>query len=24
NTFLGEWLTFCLRSGISRTPLAFN
>ncbi|MDF5114709.1 dehydrogenase, partial [Vibrio parahaemolyticus] len=22
--FLGEWLTFCLRSGISRTPLAFN
>ncbi|GEM74251.1 DUF1249 family protein [Vibrio sagamiensis] len=24
NTFLGEWLTFCLRSGISRTPLQLS
>ncbi|MDP5254519.1 MULTISPECIES: DUF1249 family protein [unclassified Vibrio] len=24
NLFLGEWLTFCLRSGISRVPITFN
>lgn len=24
NQFLGEWLTFCLRHGISRTPLFIN
>ncbi len=24
NTFLGEWLSFCLKSGISRTPIMFN
>ncbi|WP_122080736.1 DUF1249 family protein [Vibrio coralliirubri] len=23
NKFLGEWLTFCLKTGISRTPIAF-
>lgn len=23
NLFLGEWLTFCLKSGISRTPIIF-
>ncbi|HDY7966918.1 TPA: DUF1249 family protein [Vibrio vulnificus] len=24
NAFLGEWLTFCLKSGISRTPITFK
>lgn len=23
NKFLGEWLTFCLKTGISRSPIAF-
>jgi hypothetical protein len=23
NKFLGEWLTFCLKTGISRTPIPF-
>ncbi|WP_139683814.1 DUF1249 family protein [Vibrio tasmaniensis] len=23
NKFLGEWLTFCLKTGISRTPVSF-
>ena len=23
NKFLGEWLTFCLKTGISRTPITF-
>ncbi|WP_299685289.1 DUF1249 family protein [uncultured Vibrio sp.] len=23
NKFLGEWLTFCLKTGISRTPMTF-
>ncbi|OEE79820.1 DUF1249 family protein [Vibrio genomosp. F6] len=24
NKFLGDWLTFCLKNGISRTPMAFE
>lgn len=24
NKFLGDWLTFCLRNGISRTPMSFE
>ena len=24
NKFLGEWLTFCLKNGISRTPITLN